>query len=258
MTDARWRARSIPEIVDAVFQLYRADGLQYIAVAALASAPWLLVQLIAMPGMTAPPTTPAALGHSLLLALVAGLGGWLSAALMTAVIVKLGSHAYLGEPGSRDVTAAVRDVLPRIPAILIAALIKYLLLLVGMVFLLVGALYVIARFFAVFTTIVLEGQGTLGAFGRSSELAKGRKWHILGTLVLVWFIYLLISLGITTMARMADSTVVLMVASYAYTIVGYPFIGLAEMVLYYDARIRGEGLDVELMAGALDPVAPEA
>jgi hypothetical protein len=257
MTDARWRARSIPEIVDAVFQLYRADGLQYIAVAALASAPWLIVQLIVAPGTTAPPVTPAEVGHTLAVAVTVGLGGWLSAALMTAVIVKLGSHAYLGEPGARDVLAAVRDVVPRIPAILGAAVIKYVLLVVGLIFLLVGGLYVVARFFAVFTTIVLEGKGPLAAFARSSELARGRKWHILGTMLLVWFIYLLISLGITAFARMADSTVVLTVASYAYTIVGYPFIGLAETVLYYDARIRGEGLDVELMAGALGPAATE-
>lgn len=257
MTDARWRARSIPEIVDAVFHLYRADGMQYIAVAALASAPWLLIQLAVLPAMPAPPRTPTDLGPTLVVGLITGLGSWLSAALMTAVIVKLGSHAYLGEPGARDVSAAVRDVLPRVPAILIAALIKYVLLLVGLVFLLVGALYVVARFFAVFTTIVLEGQGVFGAFARSGELARGRKWHILGALLLVWFIYFLISMGITVFTRFADSTVVFMVVSYAFTVVAYPFIGLTETVLYYDARIRAEGLDVELMAGALGPVTTE-
>jgi hypothetical protein len=32
----------------------------------------------------------------------------------------------------------------------------------------------------------------------------------------------------------------------------YPVVAIAETVLYYDARIQSEGLDIELMTGALE------
>ena len=32
----------------------------------------------------------------------------------------------------------------------------------------------------------------------------------------------------------------------------YPVVAITEALLYYDARIQSEGLDIELMAGALE------
>jgi len=41
-----------------------------------------------------------------------------------------------------------------------------------------------------------------------------------------------------------------------FTIVGYPVVAITGAVLYYDLRIRSEGLDIELMAGALESAPP--
>jgi hypothetical protein len=40
------------------------------------------------------------------------------------------------------------------------------------------------------------------------------------------------------------------------TIMVYPVVAITEALLYYDTRIKSEGLDIELMAGALDAPAP--
>jgi hypothetical protein len=41
-----------------------------------------------------------------------------------------------------------------------------------------------------------------------------------------------------------------------YTVVAYPLIGITQMILYYDTRIRAEGFDIELMTGALGSPTP--
>jgi hypothetical protein len=136
--------------------------------------------------------------------------------------------------------------------VMVAGLLKAPLMFLGTLCFFVGVLYVMARYFAVATVVVLEGQGPVAAFGRSSELSSGRKGHILVTLVLVWVIYIVLSIGVSTVAQLALNRVLQLVVASAFSIVAYPVIGLTEMLLYYDARIRGEGFDLELMAEALD------
>ncbi len=257
MPESRLRTRSVSEIVDAAFQLYRQDAPQYIAVTAVAYAPWLIFQLLFMPGhgVTSPSIGEAA--SSAAIYLVGALGTWVVFALMSAVVVQLGSDAYLGAPGTRDIGDTIRRVLPRVPAIMIAGLIKGVLVMVGALAFLVGAFYVASMLFAVSTSIVLEGQGAWSSLGRSAALSKGRKWHILLTLLLVFVIYFILSMAIAFIGGMSGSTVVMLVLTTAYTIVAYPVVGLTEMVLYYDARIRGEGFDIEVMAQGLGSAAAE-
>jgi len=51
MSDLRLRPRSVTEIVDAAFQLYKRDALEYLLVTAVAYAPWVVAQLIVMRGL---------------------------------------------------------------------------------------------------------------------------------------------------------------------------------------------------------------
>jgi hypothetical protein len=151
-----------------------------------------------------------------------------------------------------NVGAATRDVLPRLPAIIVASLIQFVLAVIGFVLLFIPSLYVIARLFASTQVIVLEGRGALEALGRSGELSKGLKLHILGTIGLVFVIYLVLSFGIFLLAGLVGSRVLTTVLEALYVIVAFPLLGLTSMLLYYDARIRAEAYDVELMTGALD------
>lgn len=239
MSDLRLRARSSTELVDAAFALYRRDPLPYILLTAFAYAPWLVLQLLITGGRV------GVTGMNLVLIL----GTIIAYSIMSAALVRLASNAYLGEP--MDLGAAIGDALPRVPSIIVAAIVKALLLGIGFALFLVGMLYVAARFFALNEAIILEHRGVGEAFARSGELSRGRKWHILGTLALVMIIYLLLSMAVTFAAALSGSEVVTVVLSTAYVVVAYPLFGITETLLYYDARIRGEGYDIELMAGAL-------
>lgn len=241
MTDVRLRARSVSELVDAAFALYRRDSNQYILVMAVATIPQLLSRLFLRSDGT--------MGLRLF-ALITGLISSFTFMIGSAAIMKLGSEVYLGEQA--DFSHAVGSVIPKVFALLWAGFLKAILYAIGFLVFFVGEFYVAARFFAVAAVIVLEDGGVNEAFSRSSALSNGRKRHILNTLLLVWIIYFLLSVGVSLVANIMGSTVVTIVLTTAFQIVAYPIIGLTDMLLYYDCRIRGEGFDIERMAASMD------
>ena len=251
MANSALRPRSVTEIVDAAFQILRAHYGQFVMCSALAYLPWLIVELFFL----GDPERLA--GTSLWAAAAAGIGIWLSFALMSAVIITCASQAYLGE--TVDVGVAVRRALPRLPRVLLAAVLRYLMLILGFLALILGMLYVVARFFALTPVIILEDASVGRAFSRSSALSEGRMGHILNTLGLVAIIYWVIAIGITVVGVMLGNVILQAVLSAFFTILAYPVIAITEALLYYDARIQSEGLDIELMASELgDDVPREA
>ena len=247
MATTALRPRSVSEIVDAAFQILRAHYGQFVMCSALAYLPWLILELVFVGDPERLAETQWWIGA------VALLGIWMTFALMSAVIITCASQAYLGEPV--DVAGAVRRAIPRLPRVMVAAVLRYLLLVAGFIVFLVGALYVAARLFAFTPAIILEDATLAGAFNRTTALSNGRKRHILNTLGLVAIIYWVVALGVTVLAAMSGNFVVQSVASAFYTILAYPVIAITECLLYYDARIQSEGLDIELMAGELGIVA---
>jgi hypothetical protein len=243
MTEVRLRARSVSEVVDAAFALYRQDASQYILVMAVASIPQLVFNLFVHVDKT---PVLATIAVTLATALISVLTYTVGAA----AIIKFGAASYLGQPA--DLTEAVRSVIPKLGTIIVAGFLKALLYVVGLFCLVVGAFYVSARFFALTPAIVLEDADVTEAFSRSSSLSDGRKSHVLWTLLLVWFIYVLVSICVGVLAGVTGSEVVKLMAATAYAIVAYPVLGLTYMVLYYDCRIRGEGFDIQQMAASMD------
>jgi hypothetical protein len=266
MSDLRLRARSVTEIVDAAFQLYRRDALEYVLVTAIAYAPWVVAQLILMRGLlmsgsrtlTAPGTASFALA-------VIGIFGY---ALMSAVLSRFSSDVYLDRP--TGLSSVVRAVLPLVPRLIGATILFGLVLMLGFIPVIVGAgissiplifigmllslfwaFYALARFFAVFQTIVLEDRGVIAAFSRSSVLSQNRKGHILLTLLLVLIIFIMLSFAVTLVAQLFGTIAGSVIMQSLYTVLAYPLIGITQMILYYDTRIRAEGFDIEVMTGAL-------
>jgi hypothetical protein len=188
---------------------------------------------------------------------------------MSAVLSRYSSDVYLDRPTGLGIV--VRTVLPTVPRLIGATILFGLVLMLGIVPMLIGAaiaslpligigvllsivwlFYAFARFFAVFQIIVLEDTGVIAAFVRSGMLSQNRKGHILLTLLLVFVIFILLSFAMTIVAQLTGSAATSVVLQSLYTVVAYPLIGITQMILYYDTRIRAEGFDVELMAGSLD------
>lgn len=244
MASPTFRPRSSSELVDAAFQILRAHYAQFVMCSALAYLPWLAVQLIVM-------SDPGVADIGSVASVVVAMGiFWLTFAVMSAVIIVCASQAYLGDPV--DVGSAVRTVLPRLAGVLGGALVRYLCILVGALLFLVGAAYAAVRLFAVTPAIVLEREGVPGALSRSTRLSRGRAWHIFKTLGLVTLIYWVLAIGVVLAGSLLGSELAQVVLPSIFTVLVYPVIAITEALVYYDARIRGEGLDIELMAGALE------
>ena len=252
MTAPSLRPRSVTELVDAAFQVLRANYGQLIVCSAIAYVPMLLLRLFVI-GDTSRfvdgEATVLPTGF-LVTTLWTALGSLVTYALMSGVLVVLTSQAYLGD--TVDVGLAVRRVIPRVIPLLVASLIRSVLFIIGLILVLVPGFWVAARYFAVIPAIVLEDAGTLRSFSRSAVLSRGRKWHVLGTLLLVTIIYYLLVVGVSLIGALAGNFVVQTMVSSIGTILVYPVVAITEALLYYDARIRSEGLDIELMTDALD------
>ena len=249
MTDSNLRVRSISEIVDAAFSLYRRHAKQYITIAAIATAPSLIINLLLGGGVE--PITPGDF-----IRMVPGvIIGLVTFALVSAVIVRMGSDVYLG--GDPDVAATLQRVLPRVPALLASIVLTMVMVTVAALFLLLPSLYVVAVVFATVPVIVVERLGPLAAVSRSASLSKNIKLHILGTLVLVYGVYFGLAIGIPILTLLVGNPVIQLVVQSLFGVVSAPILNLVVMVLYYDARIRAEGFDVEHMAQSLgtSPVA---
>lgn len=241
------RPRSATEIVDAAFQLYRRDPLTYVLVSALCYAPLLVMQLIVLGPATQIEEQLARLtaGYSIVMLF----GYWISLSLMSAVIVRLASEDYLGH--RLEPAVAVRDAVLKLPQVMFGLLIKYILMMLGFLFFIVGALWFMARYFAVTAGIVIEGRGVFGSLSRSATLSRGRKLHILGTSLLAFLIFFVVYFAVAIVAAITGSVVISTVLTVVASILAYPMFAITEMLLYYDARVRNEGYDIEMMAEGL-------
>ncbi len=247
MSTVRLRARSTTEIVDAAFMLYRQQPLLYILAAAVGNVPYLIGMLLLQAG------TSAGSGATTLAGVLLTAASFVLYNLMGAVVMHIGSRAYLGE--TPDLAAALRAVVPRAGRLILASTMRGVLYTIGFFFLVFPALYVFARYFAIVPAIILEDASIAAAFRRSSVLSDGRKRHIINTLALVWIIFFIIVMGIGVLMALVSmsSTVLSTFFQTLITAVVYPIAALAEMVLYYDTRIRGEGFDLERMAADIGP-----
>lgn len=241
MSDASLRARTTTEIIDAAFTLYRRDFLQYIMVGAIAYSPMVVFSLL----------TQGALGNSQLLVTVgASIVGLVIATIVGAAVTHMGADVYLG--GQADVGRTVSAVLPRVPLLIVAALLALVMITPALLLLIVPGLYLATRLFAMSQIIVLEKLGPIEAVTRSFALTKGRAGHVFLTLLLLYGLYFALSFGVTLGVAVFGNTVVQTVVQSVLSIFCFPILGLSALVLYYDLRIRNEGFDVEHMGRSLD------
>jgi hypothetical protein len=274
------------EIVDAAFQLYRRHFTDLITLSALTFGVYAILQL-ALTGGAPPQGHPISGMVGVLLVL-----GWIFGSLSEAAIVVAVSNIVV--TGEADVPGALRRTLGRLGAVLVASTVKWLVtgfafavaLMIGIalgavvllaaggpgagvtgltyvmvaVSVLVGlpvALYFFARYFAIPATVVVDNLGVRAALRRSRALSKNSKRKIIATLGLpIAFFFALQAIVSAILVLLPGPDVVHFLIGQAVTIVGYPILSVIATLLYYDARIRQEGFDIEMMAAELEGARP--
>jgi hypothetical protein len=248
MTELGLRPRSATELVDAAFQLYKREPLQFIVALGIIYVPWMIVS--ALLGLDSPAELTQ-LGA----AMIAAFGGILVYTLASGVTTVLGADVYFGR--QPNIGRAYALVGKRLFPLLVTMLASSLAIGLGFVFLILPALYMIARYFAVVQLVLLEGLGANASLRRTAELSKGHKRHILNTLGLVALVNIAIGIGLNMMTTMIPSIIVRLVLQTIVSTLVYPMFGITATLLYYDVRIRKEGFDIEYLANSFEP-APAA
>jgi hypothetical protein len=242
------RPMGLLEIIDQAFRLYRANFWLLTGVLAVVYIP--LGVLAAVPGIG---TLASVLSP------IANL-------LATGALIKLVSDKYLGK--ALSIGEGYRYIAKRLWPAITTTVSVYLLMILGMLALGVGA--IVAAFWAAFTmqVFVIEDKRNFSAIWRSKFLIGQGVWAqvfvlylIVGTIALLCAGLLYPALGISFMRpEMGGSTGLLAMGlanGILETLIG-PLTVIAIIMLYYDSRIRKEGFDLQMLAQELGEQLPPA
>ncbi|MEO8744307.1 MAG: hypothetical protein ABI334_07345 [Candidatus Dormiibacterota bacterium] len=119
----------------------------------------------------------------------------------------------------------------------------------------------------VMPVMFVENIGLGAAMGRSRRLVEGRWWRTFLVLFLIFIVYYVarialsafIALGQALLQIVVSSVVVLWISGATSVIVDSfvnPIIQIAVVLIYFDLRVRREGLDLFQLAQRLAPAAP--
>jgi hypothetical protein len=244
------RPRSATEIIDAAFQILKQQYGTFVVLAALAYLPYIVLMLAvsaSAAGGSPEDQFAAAVGVGMItlpLALI-----WFPVAECAVVVGA--SDALLGksvEPGT-----ALRTVLSRFFSVLGAAIFKGLLVFAATLFFLIPGMIVWLGLFATPAVVVFEKLAAAESIGRSWALSKGMKLKVLGVMLIAYILVSAVQFAVDFIAQIAGLNPIMgSVASSVLVIFIYPLIGICTALLYYDARIRKEGFDLQVLASELE------
>lgn len=239
----RFRARTVPELLDASFQVMRATFWELCLVTLVITWPAMVLQLLLPEAWI-----PFAEGLDMVLG-----------SYSTAATVLIVSDVYLGR--GVDITAAMRRTLARFGAILGAALVRFLLVGLGLLACVVPGIIAMVVTFAMPIVVVLERCTAMEAFARSRALARDQWGRIVGAYVLTYVLALLMSLGAAAVLTLLGGGTYARLVKILIGVIFHPFVAVVGTLLYYDLRIRKEGFDIEMLVtavGALGDQPPAA
>jgi hypothetical protein len=245
-----YRARSATEIIDASIQLLRQHYSQFLTINAAYYVPVLIVQWVWQQRFThmVAGTIPTLGDYSSFFYLMPVFYAWY--AIFNGAMTAAASEAYLGRalvPSAliaRGLASAVR--------VFIIFIIKSLFIGVAFIIFFFPAIFASLITFATMQAAVIERRGIMESFARSSDLSKGNKKQIFGAYTIVVLIGIVVymmfaAIGVFVGAALHAPALALFFAGLGSLLV-YPLFPIVGTVLYYDARIRNEGFDLELLA----------
>lgn len=120
---------------------------------------------------------------------------------------------------------------------------------------LVVAAWIGVRWFCGAQAVVIEGKGPVAGLGRSWNLVRGSWWRVFGTVAIIviaaWIFGGILPGVMTGLAAPSDGGVLTLgstIAGALVTIIIAPFTYIVPTLLYFDLRVRKEGLDLDTLA----------
>jgi hypothetical protein len=278
----------LPELLDELFRLYRRHFSLIVGVALLVSVPglvWSLItgiyrlnsasyaNLFTTTGSATPTFNSQQLTNLLGLLALGFIGGFFLLPISVGAIYRAVVDVALGRPAT--IGSVLRETVARYLPLLglvalgflialgwfIAEIIGFVLLFLPGIAVFCAAIYLLVRWSLSVAAMMAEDIGPIRGLGRSWNLVSGSWWRSFGILLIVWIMWLVISYGLlilfTLIAALFSTgdfkAAVVNIAGTALGALLSPIWSIAITLLYFDLRVRKEGLDLDQLAQQTSP-----
>jgi hypothetical protein len=257
--------RGLGDILTAAFELYRANAAKLITIVAIVVIPltFVLTLLTQVAFKQNCDTTNVqtiqdvqnvvnncvgSAGRSLLVSAI----GWFIAIaiqqLLLGALTRAGALATLGQPV--DVDSSYRYAFSRLGGLIGLALLIALVVGVGFILLIIPGIIFLVFLAVAVPAFIVERLGVTGSMSRSWGLVRGQWWFTLLVIVVTALLTGVVS-GILTAIGRGNFFLYWIMSSIAQIITA-PFTALVLVLLYFDLRVRHEGLTGDQLRGQLD------
>lgn len=187
---------------------------------------------------------------------VSGLLGYVATQLATAASFQIVSGDYLDHAPTWQ--ESLRSARSRLRSLLWLSILYGLALALGFILCILPGIYLGVVFSVAVPVLLFEEVKGTAALGRSRRLLDGRFWPALGVLAVSIILAGTVStaiqavlVGIVSSGGDTVDAFAQAVASSISSILTTPFSAAVIAVLYFDAKVRKEGFDLELLAGSI-------
>jgi hypothetical protein len=284
----RFRPMPLPELLDELFRLYRRHFSLIVAVALLVALPglvWSLVtgtyrlnsgsfaNLFTTTGGSPPSFNRQQLSDLVGAYTLAFIGSFFLLPLTVGAVTRAVSAVALGRPATIGVV--LRETLRRYWRLLgffallyliaigwtIAFIIGFVLLIVPSLAVICAGIYLAVRWSLSVVAMMAEDLGPIKGMSRSWNLVRGMWWRTFGIILIVLIMRFFIGLALGFLfgliaGLVTSGDVGLAVVAVGTTILGAlisPIVTIALVLLYFDLRVRKEGLDLDQLAQQTSP-----
>ena len=256
------RPLSTGELLDQTFALYRSHFGLFLGIAAVPYLIYLLLQLagfglgVGIKGGSATPFT------AILMGLLIGISALCLTAASQATTIVAVSNVYLDRPAT--VKDSYSRVMHHIVGVVFLSITVGLGIGLGFLLLIVPGVIFAAMWAIAVPVKVLENKAIGDSMSRSSDLTRGDRWRFVAIFALFGVISIVVSVALnwvislaTGVSPDASSASVGVHALAAFgefvtnSLIG-PLLTIALSLAYYDARVRKEAFDLEMMMAAID------
>jgi hypothetical protein len=253
-TMPRFEAMTTGGLLDRAFRLYGANFSLILGITAAAYVPLYGVMLLMKAGGVGSPGRgiAALVSEAVFIILWAGLALPIATGAGTYAI----SERYLGN----DVTIgqALSRVLKSLWTLSVAQLAAALWVFIGFVLLVVPGILWSLSYSLVVPAVLIEDQKAAAGLRRSWELVKGNRGKVFAVLVVVSALQWLLGFGVGNLSKLvldvesSSGSFLRSALKDVTTIFLTPLGIIADILLYYDFRIRKEGFDLEMLSRAFE------
>jgi len=284
----RFRPMPLPELLDELFRLYRRHFSLIVGVALLVALPGLVWTLVtgtyrlnsasfANIFVTSGSSTPVFNSQQFLNLvgpiLLGLLGGLILLPFSVGAVYRAVTDVALGKPAT--IGSVLRETLARYWPLLglvglvllmfigwfVAEIIGFVLLVIPGLAVFCAAVYLAVRWSLTVAAMMAEDVGPIRGLGRSWTLVSGQWWRTFGILLIVWIMQAIITYGLVILfgliaALVSAGDLQLAVAQVGGTLLSAlvsPIATIAITLLYFDLRVRKEGLDLDQLAQQTSP-----